>query len=347
VGVDRDDIALPGTGSGGDAELEAEVGSWLRSWAMRDLAALSGWEWPRVESDRDLAHALAGLSTDWDFRGRAAERAKTNFVERSSMPTGEVLLLDGREVDPVRAVAAARALRLVDSQTELEFAPTHMVVLSGTARANVNRARFAADVLGKVDARPSVIVGLTAHRGLGQAEQASCPELGLERTDTEWTTLRDAMAGAFGLGKPDSVEESAPDVGEPGDRFARSAAYHWTSGPAPVDLLVVPSPSALVPRPRPANTADQLRWWTARSVRPTDSSAVLLVTTQIYTPYQQFVAARVLRRVAPGCRLLTIGVTAKTGTVKTREFTVQDYLQDVRSALLAARDLVDDLVTNR
>lgn len=337
------DIVLPGTGRGGDAELAAEVGSWLGSWALRDLAAMSGWEWPAVSTDRELAHRLAALSTDWDFRGRAAERTGANFVERSSMPTGEALLVAGREVDPARVVAAARALRLVDSQTDPELSPTHAVVLSGTARANVNRARFAAAVLKDLPTPPSVLVGLTAHRELGAAERASCVELGLDDTDTEWTTLRDALAEAFHLGAPTSVEESAPDAGDRSDRFARHAVYRWKGPSGPAELVVVPSPSARAEQPRPANTADQLRWWVSGPGAPTDADAVLLVTTQIYVPYQQLVAARILRRVAPACRLLTVGVTPATGTVATRSFTAQDYLQEVRSALLAAAGLLDDL----
>lgn len=111
----------------------------------------------------------------------------------------------------------------------------------------------------------------------------------------------------------------------------------------PAELVVVPSPSARADRPRPANTGDQLRWWTSGPGAPSNSDAVLLVTTQIYVPYQQLVAARILRQVAPACRLLTIGVTPATGTVATRSFTAQDYLQEVRSALLAAAGLLDDL----
>ena len=355
MGVVRDGIALPGA-SGDDARLEAELEAWLRSWAMQDLAAASGWEWPRASSARLLARALAALSDDWDFRKKAAELAKTHFIERSSIPENEVLLLAEREVDPPRVIAAARALGLVDSPTELEFAPTHAVVLSGTARANVNRARFAAEVLGKAQTGPYDLIGLTAHRELGTAERASCTELGLADTDTEWTTLRDALADAFDLGAPTSVTESAPDEGDRAARFARGAVYRWVREPRSAELIVVPSPSARAENPRPANSGDQLRWWTRLPddptaagspslTKPSSTDAVLLVTTQIYVPYQQLVAVRVLRSVAPGCRLSTIGVTAATGTVPTRNFTAQDYLQEVRSALLAAADLLDNLAS--
>lgn len=339
----REAIPLPGSGSVESAALGPAVGAWVRSWAMRDLAELSGWRWPGIGSDRELAHALVALSTDWDFRGRAAAAARTGFVERSSMPAAAPLVLSGREADPDRVVAAARALRLVDSRLQPEFVPTRVVVLSGTARANVNRTHFAADVLSKGGYRPAAVVGLTAHRELGEAERASCRELGMQPTDSEWTTLRDALVDAFGLDGGELVTESAPDAGSWVQRFKRSATLRWTSGPTPVELLVVPASTTNDESPRPATTADQIRWWAAAPSGPTPADAVLLVTTQIYVPYQQLVAAQVLRTAAPGCRLLTVGVDAATAVVPTRAFTAQDYLQEVRSALVVAAELLDDL----
>lgn len=341
--MDGKGIALPGTGSVESAVLGPAIGAWLRSWAVRDLAELSGWRWPAVGSDRELAHALAALSADWDFRGRAAKAAGTGFIERSSMPGSIPLVLAGQEADADRVVTAARALRLVDSSVDLEFEPTCVAVLSGTARANVNRAHLAAEVVGKGGHRPRAVVGLTAHRELGDPERKSCTELRLQPTDTEWTTLRDALVAAFELDDDALVEESGSDVGSRAQRFGRWATLRWTSGPVPVELFVVPASTAHDKRPRPAATADQLRWWAATPGGPGPADAVLLVTTQIYVPYQQLAAARVLRTAAPGCRLLTVGVDAASAVVPTRAFTAQDYLQEVRSALLVAAELLDDL----
>jgi len=336
-------VALPGSGSLADAELATAMGAWLRSAPLRELAEISGWTWPATASDRALGHVLADLSADWDFRARAATAMGTTFVERSAMPVDEPLKLDGRVVDPEQVVSAVRALGFVESEPEPEFEPTHVVVLSGTARANVNRSRLAAAVVAGARTLPSVVVGLTAHRELKAPERESCAGLGLRPTDTEWTTLRDALVGALGLpAGPSVVEESRPDTGSRAERFGRSAALSWTDGPVPVELLVVPSPSAATEDPRPAKTDDQLRHWTATAGLDA-TSAVLLVTTQIYVPYQQVAAVRVLREAAPGCRLATTGVDLKTATVPTRPFTAQDYLQEVRSTLLAARGLLDDL----
>jgi len=53
--------------------------------------------------------------------------------------------------------------------------------------------------VGKGAYQLAAVVGLTAHRELGDAERESCAELRLAPTDTEWTTLRDALVAAFKL----------------------------------------------------------------------------------------------------------------------------------------------------
>lgn len=318
-------IPLPGSTGGTDEVLAAELGEWLGSSAMRDLAAASGWDWPGGASVGELARELAALSVDWDFRGRHAARAGGGFHERSGVPEERE-----RVFDEGRVKKAAAALGLVETG-ELDFVPTHVVVLSGTARANVNRARWAAEVVRETDPRP-VVVGLAAHRELGEGELKDVAGLGLSETDTEWTTMRDALAGAFGLGMPGLVWESGPDTGGRAARSGRSAEYRWDEGAA--QLFVVPAANPDDERPR-ADTRRQIEWWSAAPGRLSRDSRLLLVTTQIYAPYQQLVAVRVLRRTVPGCRVRTMGVA--------RDFTGQQYLQEVRSALLAAADLAGEL----
>lgn len=66
---------------------------------------------------------------------------------------------------------------------------------------------------------------------------------------------------------------------------------------------------------------------------------MLLVTTQIYVPYQHLVGVEVLG-LGSGCGIRTCGVDAVQAAVPTRVFTGADYLQEIRSALLAARSLL-------
>jgi hypothetical protein len=320
-----------------------ELDRWLRSEPIRELATLSGWQWPDTASVRDLARELAELSSDWDFRGRTRAQSGAHFVERSATPSDtDVVLEGGRTVDVDRVLSAANALGLVETRVDETMLPTHVVILSGTARANVNRATFAANIIDRYSFSPRSIVGLGAHRELGEKERASTRELGLADTDTEWTTLRDALTQALHLGQSEKQVESHPDSGEPSTRFSRSARYEWKRSNGDVQLHVAPSPAAHDEKLRPANTEHQLRWWIDHCDDVDSQSRILVVTTQIYVPYQHMVALRVIGVNGPGCHVMTTGVDAIGSKVSTRNFTARDYLQEVRSALLAARSLADE-----
>lgn len=335
-------IKLPGGTGIDDDVLVTDLAAWLGSQSMRDLAAASGWDWPDTNSLSELSARLAELSDDWDFRGRHAKQSGKGFVTRSeafNAASGDEVIVGDRGIDPDLVDAAVTVLGLVHSPRDARYAPTHIVVLSGTARANANRCRFTAELLHNDGYRPNSIVALGAHRLLKQAERDSCAAAGLPDADTEWATLRDAMSAAFDLGPPELVFESAADEGDEGTRLGRAAEYRWTTGtPAPTSLFVVPSPAAHDPDPRPANTQAQIQWWSRRSESMLDDARILFVTTQIYVPYQQFVAIQVLRQTAPGCHVRTVGVTNPS-----RRFTERECLQEVRSALLAARLLTRDL----
>lgn len=308
------------------AAAPAAIAAWASSAPMRTLADASGWTWPDAASPAELLAGLVERSADWDFRGRRAKEVGSP-VERGSMPTGAALV-NGREVPDDLIVTAAAELGLVDGVPPRPAEPfTHLVILSGAVRACVNRARYAAGLLRAGVIEAGTVVALTAHRPLGAAEQDQAAELGLGSPDSESAALVEAVRQAFGLGAPE-LDESAPDEGPQEARLARTAAYRWPG----VEVFSVPATGGR------ATTADQLVWWRDRAgLGPADR--VLLVTTQIYVPYQHLVAIRLLG-LPTGTAVWTTGVDAETAAVPTRQFTGADYLQEVRSALTAAGQVV-------
>jgi hypothetical protein len=341
--------------------LTAEIAEWASSPPMRELAAESGWPWPPAGATGNgtgdhvggadaagaaLVHALAERSVDWDFRGRAAAEART-VMERGAMPYMPAVV-NGRTIQEAVILAAAAALGLVTSGRP-GGRYDHVVVLSGAVRGCVNRATHAARLLADGVGTDSV-VALGAHRPLGAPEREQAVALGLGEVDSESGLVLASMRQAFGLGEPDRLVESAPDTGTENERLARSARHTWHGAhrarpPGPstpatrtpsIEVVTVPSERAA--EGLRANTATQLRHWAPRAgLGP--GHRVLLVTTQIYVPYQHLVGIDTLA-LATGCAVDTCGVDAATGVTPTRTFTGTDYLQELRSALLAARSLV-------
>jgi hypothetical protein len=69
---------------------------------------------------------------------------------------------------------------------------------------------------------------------------------------------------------------------------------------------------------------------------------VLVITTQIYVPFQHLDAIRVLGLEA-GCRIDTVGVSDATAVIPLRSFGPRDWLQELRSALRSAQLLLEAL----
>jgi hypothetical protein len=296
---------------------------------MRTLAALSGWPWPDYANTQEFLDRLAGLSGTWDFRG-SKER---NFIPGTPAEVGGRVIPD----DLVRA--AADALGLVSSDPLSGRSFSHLVVLSGLLRACVNRTHYAAGLVRGNSQLGSVTV-LGAHRILGGTEPGQALELGLGELADEADVIVAATRRAFGLtdaattvalgpqGSP-LEEELAPG---PEQRLhAAWAHYRWPAA----DVVIAPSGE---PAQRRANTADQLRFW-ADLAGIGSQHEVLLVTTQIYVPYQHMDALRVLG-LERGCGVYSCGVDAESSLLPAKAFGGREYLQEIRSALRAAAALL-------
>lgn len=314
-------VALPAgqRGSYDAAAIDAALRRWVISAPLRAMAEASGWPWPGGSGDTlALLDSLAERSADWDFRN-TRER---NYIE------GAPAQVNGRVIPNDLVLAAARALGLVDATPVARRTFSHVVVLSGLARACVNRTHFTAELLRNGIKAGSVAV-LGAHRKLGGAEPEQARGLGFGELNDEADVIVAATRQAFGLGEAASAQESEPafDPDQPEQFHAAWARYRWDS----VEVLIVPSSEPAVRR---ADTVEQLSHW-AGLAGVGGGDDVLVVTTQIYVPFQYMEALRVLG-FERGCGVYSCGVDAATSLLPGKLFGGRDYLQEIRSALRSA-----------
>jgi hypothetical protein len=315
-------VPLPFFPPGADLGRMATVlNSWISSPPLRALAAASGWDWPDYPPAADLFARVAELSGDWDFRGRA---------ERDLISAAPAVA-NGRIIAEDLIVAAATALGLVHAAPMCTADFTHLVVLSGLARSCVNRSQHAADLLrAGLRARSTVVLG--GHRELPGQESEQARELGFGDLFDEADVALAATRQAFSLGEPKQTEESCAQLSSWDNSLqGASARYRWKD----VEVVVAPSSK---PEVRRADTADQLRWW-ANLARVSASDRVLLLTTQIYVPFQQLAGLRVLG-LEHGCQVYCCGVSVENFAIPGNPFSGRSYLQEIRSALLAASGLM-------
>jgi hypothetical protein len=287
---------------------------------MRALAEASGWEWPDCADTGDLLNRLATFSDHWDFR---------NGGERHLVRQG-IAEVNGRPVPDELIIATAEALGLVSARPVPDGGFTALVVTSGTVRACVNRTRHATTLLrGGVQADSVIVVG--GHRQLVDKEPEQAVQLGFGEQFDEADVALASARQAFGLDEPPHVKESrARRDSWDDDLWTAWAQYAWPG----VQVLIAPS---VDPRKR-VNTPGQLRYWASENGIGRQDR-ILLLTTQIYVPYLQFCGLQVLG-VERGGSVYSCGVDAASSYLAPTSFKGHNYLQEIRSALLAAVELL-------
>ena len=296
----------------------AEIERWVDSDALAELVAAFGG--PAAKSGQPLGDRLADLaafSEVWDFRAGAERNlaATREFAE-----SHVALILD-----------AAAALGLVHSGAPRFDRYDHVVVLGGLVRACILRPRFAAELI-RSGLTASTITGIGAFRPLGGDEPQLAAQAGLVDVMNEFDAMDAGMRQAFSLG--DMRSERGDDVGDDANLSWRVREYPAADG----GVTVVAAPTS-DPKRR-ANTPDSYRYFAEELVHVRPGDRVLAVTSAIYIPFQHADAVRMLG-LPYGAIVDTVGVDTTTAhdPELRQEFTPANYLQEIRSTILALRRL--------
>jgi len=312
-------VALPNgiAWDGTRASIADGIAAWVDSDAMSALLAEFGMS---PLPDGPLGERLVALelisAQCWDYR---------NGLERHQA-VGETFAADRA----ARIEAATVALGLVNRQTAAYEAYEHVLVLGGGVRTMLARAELAATVLDQ-GIQATTVAGLGSVRPLENQAQIA-RELGLPECPTEGDAVDAGLRRSFGLVEPASRRSGTSDIGQPW--WIRS----YDQARPIVHVLAAPSTRHGVR----ANTGDTLIGW-AELVQPAPEGArLLIVTTDIFVPFQHCDAVRLLT-LRYDCFIDTIGFsTAASPWVSTPE-TFQ-VLQEVRSAVRSMLDLYLALV---
>lgn len=292
---------LPSCAPGGDRVGVAEgIAAWLGSVAMTTLLDAFGF---RLPADGPLVDRLADaerFSTRWDYRaGLERQQAAGETFE----PELDAL---------IRATTAA--LGLADCATPAAQPYDHVLVLGGGVRTMLARADLAATVL-REGIAVSTVAGLGSTRPLVGQEEVT-RELGLRPCPTEGDAVEEALRREFRLGEPTGCRGGD-------DWWVRE---HADAQP-PVYVLAAPSTR---PGMR-ANTADTFVGWAQRLPGAVRGARLLLVTTDMFVPFQHCDAVRVLG-LGYGAMVETIGFATATSRW-VRPARAFEVLQEVRSAI--------------
>ena len=253
-------VPLPSWPAGGlpPEELTAQIRTWVESPALAALIEAFDGEPPTGSLADQLAY-LEKFSAVWDSRS-GGERFDTRYAQH----TVEVESL-------IREVA--ESLGLIGRGHPHRDHYDHVLVLGGGRITGRARSLYAAKLLANgVSAGP--VVGLGSLRMLPPAATVADPGSAADLTEGE-AMLR-------------GLQEAFPPAGDTGERQGTTAdgnawwVRSYPSGNRTVHVIAAPSR-----RPgQRANTADTLHGWADLIARPTAAESVLLVTTDLYVPFQ-------------------------------------------------------------
>jgi len=299
--------------------LLADVERWIRSEPVSVLVSM--FDGPDVLAATplgELLDELADFSVQWDFR-RGEERNLAQTAEFADEHAAQI-------------VEAADALGLVHTTRPRHESYDHLVVLGGLIRACILRPRFAAELVAE-GLNVGTVTGIGAFRPLKGDEPDLAVAAGLPEVDTEFAAMVAGMSDAFGVGAPD---ETAGETVEDNPNLSWEVAVHHVVGGPTIRVVAAPTTDPT----RRANTPDSYQYLADELVHIKPGDRVLAVTSAIYVPFQGADAIRMLGlpyRAVVDCGGLDVPVAREPELVQL--FTPANYLQEVRSAFLALRNL--------
>jgi len=295
------------------AEVTAAAAGWVASPALADLVRAFGGRPPSGPLPGALDELERFSARVWDYR-RGGERGVAGWPEFPD-PTDRL----------VRAAAAA--LGLTGRQLPPGDGYDQVLVLGGGVRTSLARAELAGRLLAGLAGAPPV-AGLGSLRPLSGREKEAGEQLGQPGLACEADAVQAALQRVFPPVQPGPDRAGVSERGEPWRvRGYRAAGRE-------VHVLAAP-PS----RPgRRADTADTLVGWAELVARPAAGDRLLLVTTDLFVPFQHCDAVRLLG-LRHGCGVDSVGFDTTVAGWVGRSPTGY-ILQEVRSAIRSMQALV-------
>jgi hypothetical protein len=307
-----EEIALPGWPVGGvePARLRADVDRWVRSEAMAELVRAFHGTPPHGTPEEALVQLIA-FSATWDYRKGGLERSDVVPIDYPD------------EIDDL-VHDAARALGLAGRHRPSASHYDHVLVLGGGPRTALARSDFAARLVrGGVAA--SAVAGISSLRPIGPTEVEFAAAEEMPDREVEADVMAAALVRAFGV---DAAWERRTGVGPAGEPW-RVDEY----GPLTVVAAASSAPG------RRANTQDGFVGWAAWVGGPAPTDRILVVTTDLYVPFQH-AAAVLLLGTQYGCGVETVGLDVLGYGRWLKPSTQTAILQELRAGILGLASLV-------
>lgn len=298
---------------------------WLNSPELGSLVKAFGSEIPQELALEQKLDWLCQFSERWDYRKKQSKTLDLKTGERARWMISDAGLSEEQKRS---AMQVASYLGMLESILPARKFYDSVLVLGGARMSCLYRTRYARELLRKQIIEVGEVVGLTGMRPILESERSATDTYAVNAA-TEFDLMCRATEQVFEFDVPHKVEQN----------FVSDANSAWAVAKyeGMLSAIVLAAPSS-EPEHRRANTVDTFKFWIEkRGIQK--GKHLLLVTSQIYIPYQQLEAVRTLG-LEYGCSVETIGFPREWSDGVQGMQTAENYLQEIRSVLQSMKRLM-------
>lgn len=302
------------------------IETWIRSVALSRLVDSYGSKIPDNLDIGNLVTWLLNFSEQWDFRKLQKETAARDIGEGARW-----LVNDSQFTQQQRIIIKkyAKVLGLIGVSKPIKKSYDYVLVLGGARLSCLLRPRLAAKIISNFSLPPKSVILLASSRPVAITER--------DATDTyapnainEFDLINTGAEISFKLIKDYSEERSDDPININKSWVIRKYNQKTLNT---TTIISISAPSS-EPEKRRANSADTYEFLFSKLDVPFGSS-LLLVTSQIYVPYQQLEAIRTIA-LKYNVVIETVGFPTTWGGKLQGMNSPSNYLQEIRSTIQSA-----------
>ncbi|HLG61976.1 MAG TPA: hypothetical protein VKY19_08590 [Ktedonosporobacter sp.] len=301
------------------------IDAWLRSSALSTLVTCFGAEIPSHLNTIELGTWLLHFSERWDFRKSQQEAIAKDTGEGSRWLVTDSSITESQH-DIIEK--SARELGLIGIEIPSKNSYDFLWVLGGARLSCLLRPRLAAYLVTKYALQCGTIALLASGRPISSTERNATDTYAPD-AKTEFDLINRGAEIEFNI-EPSFSEERNDDSTNINKSWI---IRRYTKVDSLPSILSMSAPSS-EPDTRRANSADTYNFFFNHAQVPPGSS-LLLITSQIYVPYQQLEA---LRTVALRHNVIieTVGFPLEWSGNLQGMTGPSNYLQEIRSTIQSA-----------
>lgn len=304
-------------------KLEEEIKQWSVSPELTEIVEAFGGEYPDVDDTKYLVNWLLEFSEKWDYRQKQNTTTDGRNVEALRWA------VNGSQISEEQQKAVFDGINMLGlknvSIPRYDFYD-YILVLGGARMACLYRTKYARELISKMEQAPQAVVLLSGMRPVSDTER-NMTDLYAPTALTEFDLINAGAEQSFELsGEYEEIKYMNPNMNKSwAIRTYLNLEYEFQ-----LQSLCGPSSN---PESRRANSADTFAFFAERQ-RMKSGSRVLMVTSQIYVPYQQMEAIRCLA-IPNNIYVETVGFPIEWNVNRQGMMRAVNYLQEIRSTIQA------------